>query len=89
MTTLLSNWHFMRVLRAGFAVWIMAEAWRTGQWLLCYSFQVVFLPCRLFLILDVVALQAVHQIQHAQPAPRKRKRLLTKKLDDASCANFY
>lgn len=34
MTTLLSNWHFMRVLRAGFAVWIMAEAWRTGQWLL-------------------------------------------------------
>ena len=34
MTTLLSNWHFMRVLRAGFAVWIMTEAWRTGQWLL-------------------------------------------------------
>ena len=24
----------MRVLRAGFAVWIMAEAWRTSQWLL-------------------------------------------------------
>ena len=34
MTTLFQNWHFMRLLRAGIAIWAIAEAWRTGQWLL-------------------------------------------------------
>lgn len=34
MTILLKNWHFMRLLRAGFALWAITEAWRTGQWLL-------------------------------------------------------
>jgi len=34
MTTLLSNWHFMRVLRAGIAIWATVEAFRTAQWLL-------------------------------------------------------
>jgi hypothetical protein len=34
MTTLLSNWHFMRLLRAGIAVWAIQEAWNTSQWLL-------------------------------------------------------
>ncbi len=34
MTTILKNWHFMRMLRAGIAIWAIAEAWRTGQWLL-------------------------------------------------------
>lgn len=34
MKTLLSNWHFMRLFRAGIAIWAIHEAWRTGQWLL-------------------------------------------------------
>jgi hypothetical protein len=34
MTTLLSNWHFMRVFRAAIAVWIIVEVSRTGEWLL-------------------------------------------------------
>lgn len=34
MTTLLSNWHFMRLFRAGIAIWAIHEAWLTGQWLL-------------------------------------------------------
>jgi hypothetical protein len=34
MNTLLSNWHFMRLLRAGIAVWAIHEAWSTSQWLL-------------------------------------------------------
>lgn len=31
MTTLLKNWHFMRLLRAGIALWAFAEVWRTGD----------------------------------------------------------
>jgi len=34
MTISLKNWHFMRLLRAGFALWAITEAWRTSQWLL-------------------------------------------------------
>ncbi len=34
MTTLLKNWHFMRILRAGIAIWAITEAVRTGQWIL-------------------------------------------------------
>lgn len=36
MTALLSNWHFMRIFRAAIAVWAIAEAWRTGEWLLLF-----------------------------------------------------
>jgi hypothetical protein len=36
MTTLLSNWHFMRIFRAVIAVWAIAEAWRTSEWLLLF-----------------------------------------------------
>ena len=31
MTTLLKNWHFMRLLRAGIALWAFTEVWRTGD----------------------------------------------------------
>lgn len=34
MNTLLRNWHLMRVLRAGIALWAFAEVWRTGEWIL-------------------------------------------------------
>jgi hypothetical protein len=34
MNTLLSNWSFMRLFRAGIAIWIFVEIWRTGEWLL-------------------------------------------------------
>lgn len=34
MSTLLSNWSFMRLFRAGIAIWIFIEIWRTGEWLL-------------------------------------------------------
>ena len=34
MTTLFQNWHFMRLLRAGIAIWATVEAFRTTQWLL-------------------------------------------------------
>jgi hypothetical protein len=34
MTTLLKNWHFMRLLRAGIAIWVFAEFWRTSDWIL-------------------------------------------------------
>ncbi|MFN0175961.1 MAG: hypothetical protein ACKVU0_15020 [Saprospiraceae bacterium] len=34
MSTLLNNWHFMRLLRAGIAIWATVEAFRTTQWLL-------------------------------------------------------
>jgi hypothetical protein len=36
MTTILSNWHFMRILRAVIAVWAIAEAFRTSEWLLLF-----------------------------------------------------
>ncbi len=36
MTTLLKNWHFMRLLRAGIAVWAFAEVWRTGDTLMLF-----------------------------------------------------
>lgn len=36
MTALLSNWHFMRIFRAAIAVWAIAEAWRTAEWLLLF-----------------------------------------------------
>ena len=36
MSTLLSNWHFMRLFRAGIAIWAIAEAWRTSEWLLLF-----------------------------------------------------
>jgi hypothetical protein len=36
MTTILSNWHFMRILRAVIAIWAIAEAWRTSEWLLLF-----------------------------------------------------
>ncbi|HMX40023.1 MAG TPA: hypothetical protein PK971_08875 [Saprospiraceae bacterium] len=34
MTTFFQHWHFMRLLRAGLAVWAAMEAYRTGFWLL-------------------------------------------------------
>ncbi len=34
MTALLKNWHFMRFLRLGIAIWAFMEAIRTGEWLL-------------------------------------------------------
>lgn len=34
MTSLLKNWHFMRLLRAGIAIWAFAEVWRTGEMML-------------------------------------------------------
>ncbi|MFN4256099.1 MAG: hypothetical protein ACK4Q5_13935 [Saprospiraceae bacterium] len=55
MTTLFSNWHFMRLLRAGIAVWAFAEAWRTGQWIL-------LMPGSIF------ALQAIFDVGCCGPA---------------------
>lgn len=34
MATILKNWHFMRLVRAGFAVWIFREVWVTGEWVM-------------------------------------------------------
>lgn len=34
MTTFLKNWHFMRLFRAGIAIWAFSEAWRTGEWIM-------------------------------------------------------
>jgi len=34
MTSILKNWHFTRLLRAGVAFWAFAEVWRTGEWML-------------------------------------------------------
>jgi hypothetical protein len=34
MSTLLNNWHFMRVLRAAIAIWAFVEAGRTGEWVM-------------------------------------------------------
>lgn len=36
MATILSNWHFMRIFRAVIAIWAIAEAWRTSEWLLLF-----------------------------------------------------
>ncbi len=36
MTTLLSNWHFMRLFRAGIAIWAFEEVWRTGEIMLLF-----------------------------------------------------
>lgn len=34
MSVLLTNWHFMRIVRAGIALWAFSEMWRTGDWML-------------------------------------------------------
>lgn len=49
MTTILKNWHFMRVFRAGIAAWAFFEAYRTGEW-------IMILPGSLF------AMQAIFDI---------------------------
>ncbi|MCE7924113.1 MAG: hypothetical protein DYG98_13755 [Haliscomenobacteraceae bacterium CHB4] len=49
MEAFLKNWHFMRLLRAGVALWAFAEVWRTGEWLM-------LLPGSIF------ALQAIFDI---------------------------
>lgn len=47
MTTILQNWHFMRVFRAAFAVFAFIEATRSGQTMLyaiggILAFQAIF-----------------------------------------------
>ena len=34
MTSIFQNWHAMRLLRAGIAIWAFTEAFRTGEWIL-------------------------------------------------------
>jgi hypothetical protein len=46
-TTLLNNWHFMRIFRAGIAIWAFSEAWRTGEWMMAvpggfFAIQAIF-----------------------------------------------
>ena len=65
MTTLLKNWHFMRLLRAGIALWAFTEVWRTGD-----------LP--MLFLGSIFAIQAIFDIGCcgasgcAAPAPGKR-----------------
>lgn len=45
--TLLTNWHFMRILRAVIAIWAIAEFFRTNDWTLMllggfFAFQAIF-----------------------------------------------
>ncbi len=49
MTTLFTNWHFMRILRAGIATYAFIEVYRTGDWML-------------FAIGSIFALQAIFDI---------------------------
>lgn len=49
MTQLLSNWHFMRVLRAGIAFYAFTEVYRTGDWML-------------FALGSIFALQAIFDV---------------------------
>ena len=70
MTTLFTNWHFMRILRAGIATYAFIEVYRTGDWML-------------FAIGSIFALQAIFDIgppiRPEIAAQRKRKILLTRR----------
>jgi hypothetical protein len=47
MTSILKNWHFMRIFRAIFAGLIFSQVWQTGEWLLAipggiFALQAIF-----------------------------------------------
>ena len=66
MTSILSNWHFMRILRAVLAVWLIKEGFQSGETML-------------YFLAGIFAMQAIFDIGCcgaagcAAPAPTRKQ----------------